>query len=206
MTDWSVDAIRKRWKIMEQDENKRARIISAAIEVFCASGYEAATMADVAAKAGVAKGTLYLYFDSKESLFKETYRLCYEQRAAACSAHVDEVSGALDKLCLRLKNGTRWELECPLKNRLERIYLAHPRFGERERSKALGMRAQGVEEIFSQGIADGELRDLPPALMEEMYYRLGSALYYYLEEHPDAAQDEGLWTRFTNSLRACLGM
>lgn len=190
---------------MERDMNKRERILDAAIEVFCVSGYEAASMADVAAKAGVGKGTIYLYFDSKESLFEEAYKLCYEQRGLACGAHVDEVSGALDKLCQRLRNGTRWELECPLKNKLERVYLAHPRFGERERSKALGMRAQGVEEIFAQGIASGELRNLPAALMEEMYYRLGSALYYYLEDHPEAMQDEALWEAFSQSLRACLG-
>ena len=190
---------------MERDFGKRERIMDAAIEVFCISGYDSASMADVAAKAGVGKGTLYLYFDSKESLFEETYRLCYEERTEACGAHVGEVGGALNKLCLRLRNGTRWERECPMKNRLERVYLSHPRFGERERSKALGMRAQGVKEIFEQGIADGELRNLPPTLMEEMYYRLGSALYYYLEDHPEAADDEALWAGFTDSLRACLG-
>lgn len=190
---------------MERDINKRARIIDAAIEVFCTSGFEAASMADVAAKAGVGKGTLYLYFESKESLFEETYRLCYEERVKACGAGIEEMSGALDKLCQRLRNGTRWEMESPMKNRLERVYLAHPRFGERERSKALGMRAQGVAEIFAQGIASGELRNLPAALMEEMYYHLGSALYYYLEDHPEAEQDEALWKGFINSLRACLG-
>ena len=190
---------------MERDMNKRERIIDAAIEVFCAQGYEAASMADVAQKAGVGKGTLYLYVDSKEDLFEQAYRLCYEERAIACSAHVHEASGALDKLCQRLRNGTRWEMECPLKNKLERVYLAHPRFGERERSKALGMRAQGVQEIFAEGVASGELRNLPAALMEEMYYRLGSALYYYLEDHPEDAENETLWAQFTQSLRACLG-
>ena len=190
---------------MERDLNKRERIIDAAIEVFCASGYDAASMADVAIKAGVGKGTLYLYFDSKDSLFEEAYQLCYQERVIACGAHLDTVTSALDKLCQRLRNGTRWEMECPLKNKLERVYLAHPRFGERERSKALGMRAQGVSDIFVQGIASGELRPLPAALMEEMYYRLGSALYYYLEDHPEAAEDEALWAEFTQSLRACLG-
>ena len=190
---------------MERDMNKRERIIDAAIEVFCAQGYEAASMADVAQKAGVGKGTLYLYVDSKEDLFEQAYKLCYEERAIACSAHIHESSGALDKLCQRLRNGTRWEMECPLKNKLERVYLAHPRFGEWERGKALGMRAQGVQEIFAEGIASGELRNLPAPLMEEMYYRLGSALYYYLEDHPDAAEDEALWEEFTKSLRACLG-
>ena len=190
---------------MERDMNKRERIIEAAIEIFCSQGYEATSMADVAQKAGVGKGTLYLYVESKESLFEEAYKLCYEERAIACSAHVDEAYGALNKLCQRLRNGTRWEIECPLKNKLERVYLAHPLFGERERSKALGMRAQGVQEIFANGVRSGELRNLPAPLMEEMYYRLGSALYYYLEDHPESVEDETLWEGFTQSLRACLG-
>lgn len=190
---------------MQRDMDKRERIIDAAIEVFCMSGYEAASMADVAAKAGVGKGTLYLYFDSKQSLFEEVYRICYEERVLACRAHVDHVEGALDKLCLRLRNGTRWELESPMKNKLERIYLAHPRFGESIRSKVLGMRVDGVEEIIVQGVKRGELRDLPVRLMEEMYYRLGSAVYYYIEDYPDAAEDETLWKKIEQSLRGCLG-
>ena len=190
---------------MQRDMDKRERIIDAAIEVFCVSGYEAASMADVAAKAGVGKGTLYLYFDSKQSLFEEAYRVCYEQRVIACHENVDSVSSALDKLCLRLRNGTRWELESPMKNKFERIYLAHPRFGESVRSKVLGMRVDGVEEILTQGIARGELRDLPVRLMEEMYYRLGSAVYYYIEDYPDAAEDEKLWEKIEESLRGCLG-
>ena len=135
--------------------NKRERIIEAAIEIFCSQGYEATSMADVAQKAGVGKGTLYLYVESKESLFEEAYKLCYEERAIACSAHVDEVYGALDKLCQRLRNGTRWEIECPLKNKLERVYLAHPLFGERERTLAdVRRRARAVGAVF--GKRDGD--------------------------------------------------
>lgn len=190
---------------MERDGSKKERIIEAAIEVFCASGYEAASMADVAVKAGVGKGTLYLYFDSKQSLFEEAYRLCYEERVIACQANTDEVDGALDKLCQRLRNGTRWEMECPLKNRLERVYLAHPRFGESVRSRVLGMQVEGVAQIMEQGVASGELRNLPVRLMEEMYYRLGSAVYYYIEDYPEAAEDEALWAKIGDSLRGCLG-
>ena len=43
---------------MQRDMDKRERIIDAAVEVFCQAGYDAASMADVAAKAGVGKGTL----------------------------------------------------------------------------------------------------------------------------------------------------
>lgn len=48
---------------------RRAAILDAAAGVFAVRGYRAATMDDVAAAVGVAKGTLYLYFDNKEALF-----------------------------------------------------------------------------------------------------------------------------------------
>src|SRR5215469_8752870 len=48
---------------------RRGQIIAAALACFAQSGYHATTMADVAAQAGVSKGTPYLYFDSKQALF-----------------------------------------------------------------------------------------------------------------------------------------
>lgn len=50
------------------DETKRVAIMNAARITFCRDGYEAAKMSDIAAEAGVASGTLYLYFKSKEAL------------------------------------------------------------------------------------------------------------------------------------------
>lgn len=44
--------------------------MAAALELFVSRGYAATRLDDVARAAGVSKGTLYLYFDSKESLFK----------------------------------------------------------------------------------------------------------------------------------------
>jgi TetR/AcrR family transcriptional repressor of uid operon len=48
---------------------RREQILTAAVACFARAGYHATTMADVAAQAGVSKGTPYLYFDSKQALF-----------------------------------------------------------------------------------------------------------------------------------------
>ena len=55
-------------------EARRAAILSAALEEFTARGYEGARLDDVAKRAGVAKGTIYLYFADKETLFQELVR------------------------------------------------------------------------------------------------------------------------------------
>jgi AcrR family transcriptional regulator len=51
-------------------EARPAELIAAALELFVERGFAATKLDDVAARAGVSKGTLYLYFASKEELFK----------------------------------------------------------------------------------------------------------------------------------------
>ncbi len=53
---------------------RREAILAAALEEFSARGFEATRLDDVAKRAGVAKGTIYLYFRDKESLFQELIR------------------------------------------------------------------------------------------------------------------------------------
>jgi AcrR family transcriptional regulator len=61
----STAPIRKRRK-----EARPAEMTAAALGLFVEKGFAATRLEDVAARAGVSKGTLYLYFDSKEALFK----------------------------------------------------------------------------------------------------------------------------------------
>ncbi|MGU3494598.1 TetR/AcrR family transcriptional regulator [Xanthobacteraceae bacterium A53D] len=49
---------------------RRADILNAALKVFAASGFASARLDDVAKEAGIAKGTLYLYFADKQALFE----------------------------------------------------------------------------------------------------------------------------------------
>jgi len=53
---------------------RREAILAAALDEFSSRGFEAARLDDVARRAGVAKGTIYLYFRDKESLFQELIR------------------------------------------------------------------------------------------------------------------------------------
>ncbi len=61
-----------RWR--RRKTSRPAEILSAALASFAEHGFAATRLDDVAARAGVTKGTLYLYFDSKEELFKAVVR------------------------------------------------------------------------------------------------------------------------------------
>ncbi len=61
-----------RWQ--RRKDERPAELLAAALEVFVEKGFAATKLADVARRAGVTKGTVYLYFDSKEALFKAVVR------------------------------------------------------------------------------------------------------------------------------------
>jgi len=58
----------------QRSADRRDAILAAALEEFSARGFEATRLDDVAKRADVAKGTIYLYFRDKESLFQELIR------------------------------------------------------------------------------------------------------------------------------------
>lgn len=61
-----------RWR--RRKEARPQEIVAAAMDVFAERGFAAARLEEVAARAGVSKGTLYLYFPSKDELFKAVIR------------------------------------------------------------------------------------------------------------------------------------
>jgi len=148
---------------------KQARpgeILDAALGVFAEKGFAAARMEDIAARAGVTKGTIYLYFPSKEDVFKTLVR---ESIGATLSSAVQQASG--------YQGSTREFLTMFLSivgsliAHGERVVLAKiiiaesgnfpelARFWRQEVvDKALGM----MSGIVARGIARGEVRDLPP--------------------------------------------
>lgn len=64
-----------RWR--RRKEARPQEIVAAAMDVFAERGFAAARLDEVAARAGVSKGTLYLYFPNKEELFKAVIRTTF---------------------------------------------------------------------------------------------------------------------------------
>jgi TetR/AcrR family fatty acid metabolism transcriptional regulator len=55
-------------------EKRQEELLARAIEVFAVRGYQATTMDEIAERAGVSKGMLYIYFKNKEALFGAVFR------------------------------------------------------------------------------------------------------------------------------------
>ncbi len=81
------------------DENKRKKIIAAAGKLFGKNDYHSVCLSEIAAEAKVGKGTLYVYFKSKEDLFSCVRIEGYTDMYRYLSKNIDTLSGdPLDNL------------------------------------------------------------------------------------------------------------
>ncbi|MFN2531791.1 MAG: TetR/AcrR family transcriptional regulator [Pyrinomonadaceae bacterium] len=78
--------------------DKRAAILRAATRVFAHNGYFNSKVADIAREAGVADGTVYLYFKSKEEILHSIFDRTVEDAVADAKNQIAEVSDPREKL------------------------------------------------------------------------------------------------------------
>jgi TetR/AcrR family transcriptional regulator, fatty acid metabolism regulator protein len=78
--------------------DKRQRILQAAVRVFAKNGFYATRVSDVAKSAGVADGTIYLYFDSKDELLLSLFEDRVEKLLTYMSSELPKLQGAQAKL------------------------------------------------------------------------------------------------------------
>ena len=86
----------------EQVETKRMAILDAAMSQFDRQGYASTTIDDVAAAAGISKGSVYNYFHSKQDLFTQLFNRAMQQDEADVEALLVAPMPAGQKLCAML--------------------------------------------------------------------------------------------------------
>lgn len=83
---------------MNSDNDKRQQIIRAATKIFARDGYYNAKISDIANEAGIAHGTVYLYFDSKENLLLTVFDEQMAEVIDYVRSEIEQEEGALKKL------------------------------------------------------------------------------------------------------------
>jgi AcrR family transcriptional regulator len=139
-------------------------ITRAALELFVERGYAATRLEDVAARAGVSKGTLYLYFANKAELFKAVVREGIVSPIAEMRGLVQQFEGGSFEL-LRLMLRGWWERigSQPLSGIPKLIIAEAGNFPEIARfymAEVVEPGQAAIEEIIRRGIARGEFRPL----------------------------------------------
>lgn len=91
--DASVDAEPRQRRLRRKDA-RPAELLDAALALFVEKGFAATRVEEVAARAGVSKGTLFLYFPSKEELFKAVVRENIAGRFAEWNQELEQFEGS----------------------------------------------------------------------------------------------------------------
>ena len=92
-----------RWR--RRKDARPEEIIDAALALFTEKGFSATRLDDVAKRAGISKGTLYLYFDSKEKIFQAVVETLLGPQLQYIEKLVDEFSGSNQELLRHLVHG-----------------------------------------------------------------------------------------------------
>jgi AcrR family transcriptional regulator len=136
----------------------RRRLLDAAAQEFAARGLEGANINEISLAAGLAKGTVYNHFPSKEALFLAVVQEACEL-AAAGSRTVPPDAPTRERLRAALASDVDWARgHEPFARVLVReVISAHPRFYPRVLQAAAPFISR-VREIISDGVARGEVR------------------------------------------------
>ena len=97
-----------RWH--RRKEDRPAEILAAALQIFSEKGFAATKLDEVAKQAGVSKGTLYLYFESKEALLKEVVNEFVLPHIINAESEAASYSGSIQDLIRKLVEQMRSQI------------------------------------------------------------------------------------------------
>jgi TetR/AcrR family fatty acid metabolism transcriptional regulator len=154
-------------QLPENREARRRAILESAVRVFAENGFFAARIRDIAAGAGVAEGTIYLYFDGKDDLLLTAFR---DKVAEFCASVRDVLSSSLP-FQERLSRFVAHQFESieadpPLATVLLLESRQSSKFYGGAVRDVLRSYAQAIDELLASGQHSGELRpdaDVPLA-------------------------------------------
>jgi AcrR family transcriptional regulator len=146
-----------RWQRRSEDRPKE--ICAAALEVFAEKGFAAAKLEEIARRAGVSKGTLYLYFEDKAQLFRAVVRDAIAPNITAITAAISSAEAPFpDLVRLFLAGFAEKEAQLPVGAVAKMVIGESRNFPELARvwhdevaSKAIGALAAAIERAQERG-------------------------------------------------------
>jgi AcrR family transcriptional regulator len=156
----------------------RDRILAVAIRRFAKFGYRRTSIAQIARDAGVAAGTLYRYFESKEDIFRAVVRQLHEGWLARARQVLGAPGNALERLFRLGEASVEYNRENPLIDsvfrRDEEIIFAPllEELHEQLTTQNVAMMA----DVIRDGIRDGTFRDVDPERVAYILFVGGDTL------------------------------
>lgn len=154
----------KRW--VRRKEARPEEITAAALELFVERGFVATRLEDVAARAGVSKGTVYLYFANKEDLFKAVVREGLVSPITEIRDLIEQGGGGTFELLALLVGGWWARIGSTRVSGIPKLILAEsgnfPELARFYLSEVVEPGQAVIAGLVRRGIARGEFIDVDP--------------------------------------------
>jgi len=154
----------QRWR--RRKDARPAELLDAALDVFFEKGFAAARLEDIAARAGVSKGTVYLYFSSKEDVFDALVRAIPQANVETVRTLTADPSIPADALLGRVLQlvGTflRDERMIKFPRRIIGEAANLPKRAETYKREVIARGLAILSSVIERGIKDGKFRAVDP--------------------------------------------
>jgi AcrR family transcriptional regulator len=139
---------------------RREEIISAALKIFGNKGFAATRAEDIANQAGIGKGTIYLYFRSKEDIYVAAVQHAIDQLNERIRGRLQVEEGIRQRIHVYVAVRLEFWLE---QKSLYRLLLTLGREPQHRKQTNAVLRAttQGLIDLFEEGVTAGELKPQP---------------------------------------------
>jgi len=172
-----------KWR--RQPEHRPQQIIEAALEVFGECGLAKSRLQDIASRAGVSKGTIYLYFPNKEELFREMIR----QTAVAAIDSAEKnitVGTPTEQLCAAMRGYWKF-VRSPAFSTIHRLVLGElhqfPDLAQFYADEVVARGLRFLSGIIRRGVESGEFRDIDPTIAARMLVAITVMNGIWRDEH-----------------------
>jgi len=149
-----------------QGDDKRTGIIQAAIELVGEYGFHGAPMAMVAQKAGVAAGTIYRYFESKDILITEAYDDLEKRLLAVIKENYPDDRSVRERFIHMTTIIVQYCISSPMEFRFLEQFHNSPYGAAHRRDKIFGKQGKDIStELFDEARGKQIMKDLPLAIL-----------------------------------------
>ena len=146
----------------EPSPDKQEAILENALRLFTERGFAGTPTSLISKEAGVATGTLFFYFKTKEDLIDTLYRRVKSEAAQEMSRGIDKEKSAKAKLRRLGRNAAGWGMKNPAKLKFMEQF-AHSPFVSTSAHEEGMSHFLFLEDLVRQGIRDGEIRNVEPS-------------------------------------------
>lgn len=201
-----------RWQ--RRPEARPDEILDAALHVFGEQGFARTRLEDVAKRAGVSKGTLYLYFKSKEDLFRAMARTRIGASVAEAEEFVRTFEGSTPDLVEHFISRYWAKMNEPEKIRLARVVLfeltSFPELARFYFNEVMLRMRNLIQSVIERGIERGEFRRVDAGFaaraLQTLCVQLAQAQHHFgpYDPHP-LSQDQmkaGITDMYLHALMA----